>query len=139
MDLMGEARQLTEPVEKSLDNMDHLGKVEEQQVDIATDMEDDEMRVEEVVVEEQRMSTQNAPEEKQRKSKQGETRKGGEVYEQGGEGMGSEYPPSEEVTLTTAPPSNSKPTKKLRMEREESPPERRKSRTRTRKTIAMTQ
>jgi hypothetical protein len=45
---------------------------------------------------------------------------------QRGEGMGSEYSPPEEETLTTTPPSNPNPTKILRVEREELPPARRK-------------
>jgi hypothetical protein len=81
MDLIGEARQLTEAVEESRDNMGHLGQVEEHQVDIANDMEENEMRVQEVAVEEQMMITQTAPGEKKRQSKWEETRKGGEVYE----------------------------------------------------------
>jgi hypothetical protein len=57
------------------------------------------------------MSTQTAFGEKQSQYKQEEMRKGGEVYEQGGEGVGSEYSPSEEVMLTTILQSNPKPTK----------------------------
>jgi hypothetical protein len=83
MDLMSEAMQLTETVEGSRDNMGHLGKVEEHKEDTATDMEEDEVRIEEVALEEQMTITQTVPGEKQRKSKQGETREGGEVYEQG--------------------------------------------------------
>jgi hypothetical protein len=41
--------QFTEPVEESRDNMGHLLQVEEHQVDKATDMKADDVRVEEVV------------------------------------------------------------------------------------------
>jgi hypothetical protein len=61
MDLMSEARQLTEPVEGSRENLGQLGEVEENQVGSATDIEEDEIRVEEVAVEEQMMITQTVP------------------------------------------------------------------------------
>ena len=139
MDPMVEAMQLTESVEESRDNMGPLVRVEEHQVDNATDMEGDDVRVEEVEAEGQLMITQTALAQKQRQSKHEGTRKGGWVYESGGKDMGSEYLPPEEVTLTTTPPSDPKSTKKLRVEREESPPGRRKIRTRTRTTITSTQ
>jgi hypothetical protein len=71
MDLMSEARQLTEPVEGSRDTTGQLGEMEEHQVGSATEGEEDEMRVEEVAVEEQMMITQSVPGQKQRKSKRG--------------------------------------------------------------------
>jgi hypothetical protein len=111
--------------------MGPLVQVEEHQVDNATDMEEDDVRVEEVAAEGQIMITQAALGEKQRPSKKKGTRKGGGVYESGGDVMGSEYSSPEEVPLTTTPPSNPKPTKKLRVEREESPSATRKSRTKT--------
>jgi hypothetical protein len=137
MDPMVENMQVTEPVKECRDNMGPLVQVEEHQVDNATDMEEGDVRVEEVVAEGQMMITQTALGEKQRPSKEEGMRKGGGLYESGGEGMGSEYSPLEEVTLTTTPPSNPKLTKIHRVEREESSPARRKSRTRT--TIASTQ
>jgi hypothetical protein len=112
MDPMVETMQLTESVEEYRDNMGPLVQMEEHRVDNATDMEEDDVRVEEVAAEEQ-MITQTALGEKQRPSKEEGTRKGGGVYESGGEGMGSEYSPPEEVTLTTTPPSNPKPNKKV--------------------------
>jgi hypothetical protein len=115
MDPMVQTMQLTESVEESRDNMGPLVQVEEHQVDNATDVEEDDVRVEEVAAEGQMMITQTALGEKQHPSKQEGTMKGGGVYESGGEGMGSEYSPPEEVTLTTTPPSNPKPTKKLRV------------------------
>jgi hypothetical protein len=118
--------------------MGPIVQVEEHQVYNTTDMEENDVRVEEVAVEGQMMITQTALGEKQRPSKQEGMRKGGGVYESEGEGMGSEYSPPEEVMLTTTPPSNPKSTKNLRVEREDSPPARRKSRTRTIKTIAPT-
>jgi hypothetical protein len=76
---MGEDRHLNEPVEESRDNMAQLGKAEGNKADIATDMEEDEVRVGEVEAEEQMMSTQTALGEKQCQYKEGEMRKGGEV------------------------------------------------------------
>jgi hypothetical protein len=67
--------------------MGPLVQVEEHQVDNATDMEEDDVRVEEVVAEGQ-MITQTALGEKQRPSKQEGTRKGGGVYESAGRGYG---------------------------------------------------
>jgi hypothetical protein len=110
MDPMIETMQLTESVKESRDNMGPLVQVEEHQVDNATNMQKDDVRVEEVAAEGQMMNTQTALGEKQRPSKQKGTRKGGGVYESGGEGMGSEYSPPEKVTLTTTPPSYPKPT-----------------------------
>jgi hypothetical protein len=57
MDPMVETMQLTEPVEESRDNMGPLVQVEEYQVDNATDMEEDDVRVEEVLAEGQMMNT----------------------------------------------------------------------------------
>jgi hypothetical protein len=51
MDPMVETMQLTESVEESRDNMGPLVQVEELQVDNATDMEEDVVRVEEVAAE----------------------------------------------------------------------------------------
>ena len=90
MDPMVEAMQLTESVEDSQDNMGPLVQVEEHQVDNATDMEGDDVRVEQLAAEGQLMIIQTALGQKQRPSKQEGTRKGGGVYESGGEGMGSE-------------------------------------------------
>jgi hypothetical protein len=70
MDLMVETMQLTEPVEESRGNMGPLVQVEEHQVDNATHMEEDEVRVDEVAAEGQMMMTQTALGEKQRPSKQ---------------------------------------------------------------------
>ena len=106
IDPMVEAMQLTEPVEESRDSMGPLVQVEEHQVDNATDMEGDDVRIKEVEAEWQLMITQTDLGQKQRPSKQEGTRKVGGVYESGGEGMGSEYSPSEKVTLTTTPPSS---------------------------------
>jgi hypothetical protein len=44
---MGEDRRLTEPVKESRDNIGQLGKEDGNQADIETDMEKDEVRVEE--------------------------------------------------------------------------------------------
>jgi hypothetical protein len=104
MDPMVETMQLTESVEESRDNMGPRVQAEEHQVDNATDMEEDDVRVEEVAAEGQMMITQIGIGEKQPPSKQEGTRKGGGVYVSGGEGMGSEYSPPEEVTLTTTSP-----------------------------------
>jgi hypothetical protein len=57
---MAEDRELTEPVKESRDNMGQLGKAEGIQADIATDIEEDEERVEEGEAEEQMRSTQTA-------------------------------------------------------------------------------
>jgi hypothetical protein len=90
-DPMVETMQLIEPVEESRDNMGPLVQVEEHQLDNATDMEEDDVRVEDVAAEGQMMITQAALVEKQRLSKQEETGKCGGLYELGGEGMRSEY------------------------------------------------
>ena len=126
LDPVVEAMQLTKSMEESRDNIGLLVQVEEHRVSNATDMVEDEVRVEEGAAEGQLMVKQTALGQKQPPSKQKGTSKGGGVYESGDEGMGSEYSPPEEVTLTTTPPSSPKPTKKLRVEREESPPARRK-------------
>jgi hypothetical protein len=93
MDPMVETMQSTESVEENRDNMCRLVQAEEHEADNATDMEEDDMRVEEVVAEGQMMITQTALGDKQRPSKQEGLRKGGGIYESGGEGVGSEYSP----------------------------------------------
>jgi hypothetical protein len=75
MDPMVENMQLTKPVEESRDNMGPLVQVEEHQIDKATDMEEDDVRVEEVAAEGQMMIKQTALGQKQRPSKQEGTRK----------------------------------------------------------------
>jgi hypothetical protein len=55
-----ETMQLTESVEESQDIMGPLVQVEEHQVDNATDMEEDDVRVEEMAAERQMMITQTA-------------------------------------------------------------------------------
>ena len=77
MDPMVEAMQLTESVEEIRGNMSPLVQVEEHQVDNATDMEGDDVRVEEVAAEGQLMITQTALGQKQRPSKLEGTRKFG--------------------------------------------------------------
>jgi len=114
-------------------------QVEEHQVDSETDMEGDDVRVEEVAVEGQLKIRQTALGRKQRPSKQECTRKSEGVNELGSEGRGSESAPSEEVALKTTPPRSPKPTIKLRVELEKSPPARRKCRTRTRTITTSTQ
>ena len=136
---MSEAMQLTESVEESQDNTSPLVQVEEHQVDSATDMEGDNVRVEELAEEGQLTIRQTALGRKQRPSKQEGTKESGGVYESGGEGRGSECSPSEEVALKTTPLASPKPTKNLRVELEKLPPARRKSRTRTRTTTTSTQ
>jgi hypothetical protein len=123
------AMQLTEPVVGSWENMVPFVQIEEQRVNDATDMDGVEVRVGDVAAGSQLMNTQ---------TEEG-MRNGGVVYESWGEGMESENPPPEEPMLTTAIPSSPKPTKKLRVDREESPPSRRRSRTKTRTTVASTQ
>jgi hypothetical protein len=54
MDPMVETMQLTEPVKEIRDSMGPLLQVEEHQVDNATDMEEDDVSVEEVAAEGQR-------------------------------------------------------------------------------------
>ena len=136
---MTEAMQITELVEESRDNTCPLMQVEEHQVRSETDMEGDDVRVEDVAAEGQPTIRQTALGRKQRPSKEEGTRKSGGVNELGGEGRGSESATSEEVAHKTTPPGSPKPTKKLRVELETSPPARRKSRTRTRTTTTSTQ
>jgi hypothetical protein len=83
MDPMVEIMQLTEPVEESRDNMGPLVQVILRQVYSATDMEEDDVRVEEVAAEGQLMITQTAIREKKDPTKQEGTRKGRGVYESG--------------------------------------------------------
>jgi hypothetical protein len=139
LDTMVEAMQLTEPVVGSQENTSPLVQLEEQRVNDATDMDGVEVRVGDVAAGRQVTITQTSYGQTQRPAEEEGLRKGGGVCESGGEGMESEYPPPEEAMLTTATPSSPKPTKKLRVDREESPPSRRRSRTKTRTTIASTQ